>query len=362
MLLILKPLTMKTKFTLLLLAICFSTTNYAQKVVALHSPTNGVQYFNSDTAFQEAYTAAIAGDTIYLPGGTHFPPSVFEKQLTIFGTGHYPSATSATFATKISGSVYLSDEADDFHLEGVEITLDINLQTNESINNITVKRCKFRNLNNAGDATNASVNNIFIENVFNSVNDVRNMRSSTFLNNIIEGSSASPYYPIYQYATDLSFLNNLILYSDISGTIYPPIYNGAGNCLFKNNIFLMEGNTISAGNGSSTWVNNTFCTSSTTPTIGLDPTLVNNYFMSRANVLVNQTGAVFSYDDDYHLQAGAAANLGDDGLETGIYGGFYPWKDSSIPINPHIISKTISGASDVSGNIQVDINVQAQDN
>lgn len=352
---------MKTKFTLLLLAICFSSTIYAQKVVALHSPTNGVQYFNSDTAFQEAYDASIAGDTIYLPGGTHFPPSVFEKQLTIFGAGHYPNATTATFATKISGNVNLSEEADGFYLEGVEITLDLNLETNESVSSITIKRCTWRNVNNVGDATNASVNNIFIENVFNSLNDVRNMRSSTFLNNIIEGGD-TPYHPFRYEITDLSFLNNLILYSDATGAIYPPIYVGARNCLFKNNIFLMEGNTISAGNGSSTWVNNIFCTSSTTPTLGLDPTLVNNYFMARANVLVNQTGGVFNYDDDFHLQPGAAANLGDDGTVTGIYGGFYPWKDSSIPINPHISSKIISGASDTNGNIQIDINVHAQDN
>lgn len=353
---------MRTRFTFLMLtAFLFSISIQAQKVVALHSPTNGVQYFNSDTAFQEAYDAAISGDTIYLPGGTHFPPSVFEKQLTIFGTGHYPDATTATFATKISGNITLSDEADGFYLEGVNITGNFILQSNESINNITVKRCKWGLLYSEGDATNECVNNMFIENVISCIFDVRNMRSSTFLNNIIEGNDG--YRAIYQYVTDLSFLNNLFLYSDVTSTIYPPIASGAGNCLFKNNIFLQELSTICGGNGSSTWINNIFCTTNVTePTLGLDPTTVDNYIMDRASVLVNQTGDTFSYDDDFHLQSAAAANLGDDGTETGIYGGFYPWKDSSIPINPHIVSKTISGASDASGNIQIDINVQAQDN
>lgn len=345
---------MKTKLSFLILVILFTTSNYAQKVVALHSSTNDVQYFSESAAFQEAYDAAIAGDTIYLPGGTHTPPALFDKQLTIFGAGHHPDATTATFTTTISGSFYLGENADGIHLEGLYITGDLFVgnTSDVSVNDIVVKRCHFTNLRAPGLAeTNTSNNNLFVENIFSSIYDGNNFRSSSFFNNIIESGNRGT------SLTDLYFSNNIFLFEDN----YPNYYGAFSfyNCVLQNNIFVNQGPELSYG-ADSTFENNIFCRSN--PTLGTDPTLVNNYNMARSEVFVNQTGGVFNYEDDYHLQATAALNLGTDGTETGIYGGVYPWKDYSIPTNPHISSKSISGASDSSGNIQVDINVHAQTN
>lgn len=340
---------MKVKFTLLLLAMVCSSTMYAQKVVALHSPTSGIQYFNESAAFQEAYDASIAGDTIYLPGGTHTPPALFDKQLTIFGAGHHPDVTTATFATTISGSVFLGENADAFKLEGVYITGDLFLGNtiDISVNDVIIKRCRFLNLYATGTSeTNTSNNNVFVENIFGSIYDCRNLRSSSFFNNIINSG--------YQHLNDLYFVNNVFIYSSSSYVI------NATNCVFQNNIFIKDYNDSICSGADNTFENNTFCR--VTPTLGTDPTVVNSYYIVRADLLVNQTGNAFDYTHDYHLQTAAALNLGTDGSETGIYGGVYPWKDYSIPTNPHISSKTISGASDSSGNIQVDINVHAQGN
>lgn len=346
---------MRACISLFLLAILCSETIQAQKVVALHSPTNGVQYFSDSGAFTEAYDAAIAGDTIYLPGGTHTPPSVFDKQLTIFGAGHHPDATTATFATTISGSFYLGDNADGFHLEGVNITSNLHLGSGSdiSVNDVVIKRCNWNLLYVQGIAeTNTCNNNLFVENIFGAIYDGNNLRSSSFFNNIIEGGNRNT------NLTDLYFSNNVFLYEDISGTIYGGFT--FSNCVLQNNIFVNQGHLLSYG-ADSTFENNIFCHGS--PALGTDPTLVNNYYMTRSEVFVNQTGGVFDYTHDFHLQAGAAANLGTDGsTQTGIYGGTYIWKDYSIPTNPHISSKTISGASDASGNIQIDINVHAQNN
>lgn len=346
---------MKTRFTLLLLAICFSSTNYAQKVVALHSPANGVQYFSESAAFQEAYDASIAGDTIYLPGGTHTPPTLLDKQLTIIGAGHNPDVTTATFATTISGNFNLGENADAFKLEGVYITGAIVLGNGSdiSVNDVIIKRCRFGDLYAQGTTeTNTSNNNVFVENVINQIYDCRNLRSSSFFNNIFEVNS---YQPIW----DLYFVNNVFNFSDTYSTISPT--HNATNCVFQNNIFLHEGYNVVVG-ADNTFENNIICHTTAGLVLGTDPTVVNNYIMTRADVLVDQTDALFDYAHDYHLQATAALNLGTDGTETGIYGGVYPWKDYSIPTNPHISSKTISGASDSSGNIQVDINVHAQTN
>jgi len=282
-----------------------------------------------------------------------YPPIKFEKQLVIYGAGHYPSATAATFLTKISGRLTLSQEASGFHLEGVNIIGDIYFDANESVNDVTIKRCHFSFLSVQGDGTTPAENNTFLENVIYNMHTfaIDNLSNSMFFNNIIENRVGN--------ARNLIFLNNLFLYS--SGSYSTITY--ANNCMFKNNTFLYESSQISTGAGASTWSNNMFCTNTTTPTLGTDPVLVNNYFVTRADVLVNQTDGTFDYTHDYHLQAGMGLPTypGDGGYETGIYGGFYPWKDASIPVNPHISSKTISPTSDTNGNIQVDINVHAQD-
>lgn len=344
---------MKTKLSLLVLFVFFTTILFAQKVVVLHSPVNGVQYFNDDNPLQSAYAAAeVVGDTIYLPGGSMQPPVRFEKSLVIYGAGHYPSATTATFETLISSSVTLSDEADDFHLEGVKINGDIYFDANEAVENVLIKRCSFNNIRIYGDRTNPAVNNTFVENVINESCYIDNLTNSMFFNNIITGSVAA--------ARNMTFLNNLFLYSIPYNDGYQVI-GYANNSMFKNNIFLQENNNICEGAGASTWSHNIFCTSSTSPGLGVDPILISNYFMTRADVLVNQSGGIFDYTHDYHLTATALANIGDDGLQVGVYGGFYPWKDFSIPVNPHISTKTISATSDANGMIQININVHAQD-
>jgi len=344
---------MKTIFSLAFIVLCSTLTLNAQKVVALHSPTNGTQYFNESGAFVEAYEAAVVGDTIYLPGGTHTPPSVFDKQLTIFGAGHHPEGTTATFKTTISGQVIIGENADGFHLEGVNITSDLYLGspgTDMSVNDVVIKRCKWGNLRVPG-STNTSYNNAFVENIFTSIYDGSNLRSSSFFNNIIVSGNRNA------SLTDLYLSNNVFLYEDISGYIYGGFtFN---NCVLQNNIFVNQGSELSYG-ADSTFENNIFCHG--TPSLGTDPTLVNNYYMTRSEVLVDQTGSTFDYEHDYHLQPTAASNLGTDGTETGIYGGAYSWKDYSIPSNLHIVSKTISGASDASGQIQVNITVEVQDN
>ncbi len=342
---------MKTKL-FILLALLLSIHLSAQKIVALHS-ASGVQFFGDDNPLQSAYVAAVDNDTIYLPGGSFAPPARFEKKLRIYGAGHYPSATTATHITKISGNFVLSDEADGFYLEGVEITGSLNFDNNESINDVTIKRCRLNNINIPGDRTQASENCIFQENVIHGM-DLRNLINSNFFNNIIENR--------INEARNLTFLNNLFLYTNY----YYPVFDYANSSMIKNNIFLQESNHygIANGAGQSTYSHNIVCFTydpNNTGAFGTDPILDSNYSMTRADVLVNQSGGSFDYTHDYHLTTTAQANLGDDGTQVGIYGGFYPWKDQSIPSNPHISSKNISNTTSATGTIHIDINVHAQD-
>jgi len=341
---------MNKKWTLFLLATFIYVSVNAQRIVALHSATNGTQFFNDNDPFESAYNAAVTGDTIYLPGGTMPAGFIINKKLYIYGAGHYPSATTATQPTILDGNVTFNNNASNSRLEGVNIDGDIRFYTNGIINNITIKRCKFDQLTATGSSTNHCQNNVFIENVIQRTSDVSNLRNSDFYNNII-----SQCYSLY----DLNFINNIFLYSNTN--YYTNVITSANNCLFKNNIFVQETDKVCGGTGSSTWSHNIFCSTSGSAELGDSPTLINNYYMNRADVFILQSGIVFDYSHDYHLQATAAANLGDDGTQTGVYGGYYPWKTESVPVIPHITSQNISNNSDASGNIHINVNVEAQD-
>ena len=341
---------MKTKLVILI-SFWFALQANAQKIVALHSAT-GVQFFSDDNPLQSAYAAAVDNDTIYLPGGSFAVPPKFEKKLRIIGAGHYPTATGATWKTILSGNINLSDEADGFYLEGIQGN-DIYFDNNESVNDVVIQRCKLHNINIGGDRTTPSENCIFRENIINALN-IDNLLNSSFFNNIIQNRINA--------ARNMTFLNNLFLYSYYSNNVF----GYANNCMNKNNVFLQESDHhgVADGTGQSTYSQNIVCFAfdpNNTGAFGTDPILDTNYSMTRADVLVNQTGGTFDYTHDYHLQTAAQANLGDDGTVVGIYGGFYPWKDESIPTNPHISSKNISNTTSATGTIHIDINVHAQD-
>ena len=75
--------------TLIIVTATLMNTN--AQIIALHS-ASGVQIFKGNTALAIAYSAAQNGDTLYLSGNTFTPPATFNKQLMIFGAGHYPDS------------------------------------------------------------------------------------------------------------------------------------------------------------------------------------------------------------------------------------------------------------------------------
>ena len=98
------------------------------------------------------------------------------------------------------------------------------------------------------------------------------------------------------------------------------------------------------------------------PGYGTSFTALNNYTnIPQANIFVNQTGTTFNYTHDYHLQA-PTTYLGTDGTQVGIYGGTFPYKEGAVPLNPHIQLKNIAPTTDANGDLQIQIQVKAQDN
>ena len=170
-------------------------------------------------------------------------------------------------------------------------------------------------------------------------------QNNVFSNNIIEA------YP-EGFGPNNIFRNNFfvclsLFANEIDGCVFQNniIATAASNntpksCIFDNNLFFSPFTIFSGSLGSNNIASQT-----------------------SASTFVNQSGDTFSYSDNYHLKTESLGKgAGKDGTDIGIYGGNYPWKEGSIPSNPHFQSIQIAPKTDTNGNLNVKIKVAAQEN
>jgi hypothetical protein len=307
------------------------------------------------TTVQAAYDAASDDDYIYLPGGTFSTnlPSEINKRLHIIGAGMNADSSSVTGITKIPFLI-LREGAAGGSLEGVYLYSNIGNGTSLLFSN-----------QSPTTASLYSVLNCFISNKIVSNNNY--WSNITIVKCVIEEISAF-------------FENSFITNCHIWGTIG---INGM-NFLFSNNIFFNPYTTSYGGlslPNNSTYINNIFQISSTL-------NCSNSIFHNNVNGLsINGTGnftlnsisetwdlifenpgsligspiQYYSYfvTNSYHIKpTSACKNSGTDGTDRGIYGGAFPWKDGSIPPNPHIYFKNVAGSTNSGGQLQVHYKVR----
>lgn len=333
----------KLIFTISVFAL-FITVNAQQKVALQSNGTTTI--FSSSSPFVDAYTAAVSGDTIYLPGGNIPFPATIDKGLTIFGAGHYPSATLATNNTVLNGNIAINGNADNLHLEGIEFTGSITFNTNIKADNVVIKRCKVLHITYNGTGTTPCKNNTISENVILGNITLTNAYSCLVSNNIINATIIN--------GSNIGISNNILLFND-----WGYLFNNVDNSNISNNIIFQkaEASYVTPYCDLSTFSYNIFAL---TPTIGNNTFEANNWYgIVMSTVFVNQTGNGFDYTHDYHL-ASPTTYVDAVGTQIGIYGGIFPYKAESIPTNPHIKTKSISTQTNSIGEISVNISVEAQ--
>ena len=344
---LLKNYAMK-KIILFLLFTGFFSSLSAQKV-ALHSPS-GVQFFTGSNGFVEAVNEATSGDTLYLPGGG-FPTNsiTIDKQLLIFGAGHYPDSTAATSTTILNGYINLSDNADSIHFEGVDILGGLSTTSNHAVNHIMIKYCRIQGeLNIRGDQSNPALNLVVTNSVVTGTVRLTNAQNAGIFNSLFNTD-------IYDTNGNL-FKNNIFFLNNYSVSTYRYTIYGNNNTI-ENNIFLRIRDREIMGN-SNILRNN--LTPKETPFWGTTPIASDNHTgVAVETIFVNQTGNVFDYTHNYHLQS-PETYLGTDGAQVGIYGGLFPYKEGAVPSNPHIYLKNIGAETDDQGQLQIQIGVKAQ--
>jgi hypothetical protein len=334
---------MKRLTLLSLIVVIASVTTINAQTIALHT-SSGVQIFKGTTTLLTAYNSAQNGDTLYLSGGIFTPPPTFDKQLMIIGAGHYVDSTLATGKTVLNGNITISGNADSFYLEGVEITGTFLFTTNHSVNNVTIKRCKFNNLLNIpGNLTTPSNNLALIGNVFENAVYLNNAQNAVISNCIVQVNIAW---------SNGNLISNSILMFNSAYAIHD-----SHNNQINNNIIIGAAPVSGSGN---VFNNNLFVAAS--PLYGSSATTIGNYTgIAQSAIFINQSGFAFNYAHNYKLQ-NPGTYLGTDGLQVGLYGGTFPYKEGAVPLNPHIQTKTIAPTTDTNGNLQIQIKVSAQNN
>lgn len=329
-------------FIFLAVTVFYST---AQKSVALHR--NGITtIFYGETPLTEAYNASVSGDTLYVSGGTYAAPATINKGLVIIGAGYNPDSTSATQRTYLmySGNITIGDNAGNLYMEGMELQGGLEKPT-ALATNLTIIRCKINgglDFTGSGGQTNSAIIQCDIQQGIKLQGFTYSVISNCIIRNTIT------------YSYNNIFKNNVILYGYFNN---PPIVNCHYNT-FNNNIFSTTQGPCYY-NSTCTYNNfqkNIFHLAS--PFLGDYATDIGNYKnIDLSTVYLNVPGG------NYHLLPDAKVNyLGDDGTETGIYGGVSPFKEGAVPVNPHISRKSIVLSTENNGILKVSFKVSAQQN
>lgn len=335
---------MITKYLLLSALILLGFCLNAQNITARHSGGT-VLFYTTPSA---AVSAAVDGDTIYIPAGS-FPAFTINESIVIYGVGYDIDSTEATGRTYITGVVFVYGS--NCRLEGLHLNGGLTVQP--GVTNTTIVRCYLPNTLtlNGGSSGTLAYNNIFANIIGNT------SQNNFFSNNIIYGQINNLDYSVIS--------NNVSLYE---GTT--PIYQ-CDFSEFSNNIFLNDTYSTTHYMYNNEFSNNLFCN-----LVALYPCIspFNDTNTCNDNITAEDESSIFieyteglSQTDysqnNFHAAVGSAIiNNGSDGTDIGIYGGAFPWKDGGLPQNPHIFFKSIPTVSDNDGMLDVEIKVNAQDN
>jgi hypothetical protein len=332
--------------TLLLLLILIGgvSTSFSQFRVALHHLGN-TSIYAGNQPFVDAYNASTDGDTIYLPGAGLNVPATIDKRLVIIGAGIHLDSTLATTRTILNSGFSIGPNADKLHLEGLYINGGITFDSDTKIDSVLILRNYINGGINIGGATATNLSNgvLIKENYINGAINGQHTNALIIQNNFLKAVSNLAYnawvsnnlfygVALHQFTniTETLFENNVVDYHYGN--------NNVVNCTFINNLF------------------------DTNPTVDVNNVFIGNYInISVPSVLVNFQNIPDFAIGNFHLIS-PATYLGTTGDEIGVFGGYSPMKEGAVPMNPHIMTKTIAAQTTPTGELNINITVGAQDN
>ncbi len=351
---------MKTTVLTLFIGL-FGMTSFAQNLIALESGSTTTFYSNLEAAI----TASANGDIIYLPGGSFTPSGnvlSIDKNIDIYGAGHYPDSTLATSQTIINGTIRIKTGADGGSLQGLYITGDVFFGTdaiNTAVNGFSISRSYIAGVlslsyNTSSIGTSQNVN--ISENVLIGYVHLADATNLNIAKNVFQSY-------VKRTQGQVLFSNNVFLLHATGGCSSTPTLHDINGVIFNNNIITNVGcNGIYTGSFTgNSFNNNIFSVNIGFPYSG-NPGTGNIVNQALAAIFVNQPSAIFDYTFDLSLvPLSPGENAGTDGTDIGLYGTSFPYKAGAVPSNPHVSGKVIAPQTNSQGELNINISVGAQE-
>ena len=371
---------MKRLFTLLVLALSFSTIFAQQTTVALLNHEGTITTYYGSEALTQAHKDAVHGDVITLSGGGFTAPSSWTKAVTLRGAGCYEGADNSREVTSIGNEFKLAIPTDietTMTIEGISFKFNFSFSTR--VQNTTFLKCYFmRGLTSV--CCNTNFYNCVLSNcLFNAA--VNYLATVNFFNCYINDPCNSSSF------VSTKFTNCIIRFSNYSGSVsgsstYGYVIWHMGYTRYDNCIFL--GNTKSASsqkpadynipdNCTATNCLSCYCAYQTA-TDSEDAICDYNIFDNMSNKTnkyledgkpINETIKSvfktyngtdgFSFNELYELTDEAKTKyIGSDGTQIGIYGGM---GFDLVPSTLQITKCEVAPRSTTDGKLSVSIEV-----
>lgn len=320
---------MKKVFLSMFVAMMATVAIQAQQIAVVSGSTTSTY-----KTLAAAIEAATAESVIYLPGGG-FPISdevKITKKLTIIGIGYNAQADNADGRTLIAGNLWFNEGSSGSAVMGCYINGNVNIgDGNAQVDDVLIKYCNLKSVQvKNSSCLGTEVNQNLIRGASNF-----SKAPATITNNIMN-SVAWLYGGVMSYNVVTS--NNSINYSGYS-------LNGCDECVFSYNIFL---DPINHHNG-----DNCQATGNMFISRNWGDDCVNLGLQSWSGVFENNSGvnpvSRYHFTEDYQQYEGIY----------GIYGG-EGFSDGQLPPVPYISSKTVPKETDASGNLHINITVNAK--
>lgn len=306
----------------------------AQGMTATLQSGDNLSVFYGVDAFIEAYSEAKDGDQITLSAGTFSAPiESITKSVKITGVGAYNESAKTVIAS-------LTASGKDIRIEGIKFTDKLYVSGS---NNLIVTRCWAEKMDASSDFTNA----LFDASVLKEITGMKYAIDFTFKNCTIYCflSNSNTEYHVGRILNCVIY----IWYFRYTPKVYHPhaIYK---NCILGTDSGNLGGRTMECSAPSEFYNNVGFSISNESTRFYFNDGCINS------NNLIMTYEELFGKTRSYPAQPKNAPN-GDDGTVVGPYGGT---GFSEYPAIPRIISKDIDGKTNDEGQINVKIEVKAE--
>ena len=345
------------------IALCsIAAISQPQQLIAVDHIAGGSEFF---TRLDSAIVHAANKDNIYLPGITmSIGTQIINKRVQIYGSGINPDSALTSGRTILTGNLIFVTGADSGFIQGITIDGNITFGTNidnQNVGYFSISRRMFNYLTLSFNGVSATSSNFLIRECIIRQGARGGYSQAVFNNNVFEQQLT--------YFTGAIFSNNIFLVYDT------PLQSNITNTTFSNNVFIISCLVSYYGGTNNNFFNNLIqggLIRFSNPNTGQcennyslngNGSIVGNIENVPANLIFqNQSGNFFVFQQNYHLvPASPGKNAGTDGTDVGIYGGPLPFKDGSLPVNPHYRLRMVSGTTTAAGQLPVHFKVAAQD-